>query len=145
MFFKLFLIVSNKDDLYKFVYVCVHTHTLTHRQQKQVHRSASYCVCVWWGGRGASLYPGIVCQRSHFQKQSQYGLSWPILWASLVAQWLSICMQYTKLRFDPWVGKIPWRREWQPTPAFLPGKSHGQRSLAGYSPWVAKSQTRLRD
>ena len=33
--------------------------------------------------------------------------------------------------FDPWVGTIPWRREWQPTPAFLPEKSHGQRSLAG--------------
>ena len=36
--------------------------------------------------------------------------------------------------FDPWVGKIPWRRKWQPTPVFLPGRSHGQRSLAGYSP-----------
>ena len=35
---------------------------------------------------------------------------------------------------DPWVGKIPWRRKWQPTPVILPGKSHGQRSLAGYSP-----------
>ena len=35
--------------------------------------------------------------------------------------------------FDPWVGKIPWRRKWQPTPVFLPGKSHGQRSLEGYS------------
>ena len=33
--------------------------------------------------------------------------------------------------FDPWVGKIPWRREWQHTPLFLPGESHGQRSLAG--------------
>ena len=37
--------------------------------------------------------------------------------------------------FDPWVGKIPWRRKWQPTPVFLPGKSHGQRTLAGYRPW----------
>ena len=36
--------------------------------------------------------------------------------------------------FDPWVGKIPWRKEWQPIPAFLPGKCHGQRSLAGFSP-----------
>ena len=35
---------------------------------------------------------------------------------------------------DPWVGKIPWRRAWQPTPVFLPGESHGQRSLVGYSP-----------
>ena len=36
---------------------------------------------------------------------------------------------------DPCVGKTPWRRKWQPTPVFLPGESHGQRSLAGYSPW----------
>ena len=36
---------------------------------------------------------------------------------------------------DPWGGKIPWRRAWQPTPVFLPGKSHEQKSLAGYSPW----------
>ena len=36
--------------------------------------------------------------------------------------------------WDPWVGKIPWKRKWQPTPVFLPRKSHGQRSLAGYSP-----------
>ena len=35
----------------------------------------------------------------------------------------------------PWVGKIPWRRKWQPTPVLLPGKSHGQRNLVGYSPW----------
>ena len=36
---------------------------------------------------------------------------------------------------DAWVGKIPWRRAWQPTPVFLPGESHGQRSLMGYSLW----------
>ncbi|CAI9153447.1 unnamed protein product [Rangifer tarandus platyrhynchus] len=36
--------------------------------------------------------------------------------------------------FDPWVEKIPWKRKWQPTPVFLPGKFHGQRSLVGYSP-----------
>ena len=36
-------------------------------------------------------------------------------------------------RFDPWVGKIPWKRAWQPTAVFLPGKSHGQRSLVGYT------------
>jgi len=46
-----------------------------------------------------------------------------------------------RCEFDPWVGKIPWRRAWQPTPVFLTGESHGQRSLAGYSPWIAKSQT----
>ena len=40
-----------------------------------------------------------------------------------------------RCRFDPGVGKIPWRRTWHPTPVFLPGESHGQRSLVGYSPW----------
>ena len=39
-----------------------------------------------------------------------------------------------RCRFDPWVRKIPWRQKWQPPPVFLPGKSHGQRSPAGYSP-----------
>ena len=41
-------------------------------------------------------------------------------------------------RFSPWVRKIPWRRAWQPTPVFSPRESHGQRSLAGYSPWDCK-------
>ena len=40
--------------------------------------------------------------------------------------------------FDPWVGKILWHRKWQPTPVFLSGKFHGQRSLVGYSPWGSK-------
>ena len=44
--------------------------------------------------------------------------------------------------FSPWVGKIPWRRKWQPTPVLLPGKFHGWRSLAVYG--IAKSQTQLR-
>ena len=41
-------------------------------------------------------------------------------------------------RFDPWIGEIRWRREWQPMLVFLPGVVHGQRSLAGYSPWGPK-------
>ena len=43
------------------------------------------------------------------------------------------CRRYKRLQFNPWVGKIPWRRAWQPTPIFLPGESL-QRNLAGYSP-----------
>ena len=46
-----------------------------------------------------------------------------------------IYQQFRRHRLDPWVGKIPWRREWLSTPIFLPGKSHGQRSLVGYSLW----------
>ena len=50
----------------------------------------------------------------------------------------SICPQCGRPRFNPWVGKIPWRRKSQPTPVFLPGRSHQQRSLIGYSPWGCK-------
>ena len=58
-----------------------------------------------------------------------------------IPRWLSgkePAYQCRRHGFDPWVGRIPWRRKWQPTPVFLPGKSHGQRSLAGYSPWGHK-------
>ena len=52
-----------------------------------------------------------------------------------------LCRRPKRHGFNPWVRKIsqalgpPWRKAWQPTPAFLPGESHGQGSLAGYSPW----------
>ena len=48
------------------------------------------------------------------------------------------CRRHKRHRSDPWVGKIPRRRKQQPTPVFLPGESHGQRSLVGYSPWGHK-------
>ena len=51
---------------------------------------------------------------------------------------LQICEPPRRPRFDSWVGKIPWRKKWQPTPVLLPGKSHGQRSLVGYSSWGHK-------
>ena len=45
------------------------------------------------------------------------------------------CRRFKRLGFNPWVRKIPRRKEWLPTPVFLPGEFHGQRSLQGYSPW----------
>ena len=62
----------------------------------------------------------------------------------LAFQWLSgekstcQCRSHRRCRFNPWVRKIPWKREWQPIPVFLTGKSYGQRNLAGYSPWGCK-------
>ena len=50
----------------------------------------------------------------------------------------SVCLQCGRPGFDPWVGKIPWGRKWQPTPIRLPGKFHGWRSLVGYNPWGPK-------
>ena len=56
--------------------------------------------------------------------------------------WLRIRLQCKRAGLDPWVGKIPWRRKWLPTPVFLPGKAHGQGSLAGYSPGGGKESDR---
>ena len=55
-----------------------------------------------------------------FQECSAY------IWASQVAPWVQ---ETQEMQVRSWVGKIPWRRAWQPTPIFLPGESHGQRSL----------------
>ena len=63
--------------------------------------------------------------------------------SSLVAQLVKNlpAVQETQVQFLGW--EDPWRRKWQPTPILLPGESHGQRSLASYSPWGHKSQTQL--
>ena len=53
--------------------------------------------------------------------------------------------QCRRCGLNPWVGKIPWRKKLEPIPVLLPGESHGQRSLAGYSPSGRKSRTRLSD
>ena len=59
----------------------------------------------------------------------------PKLWLHL---WLRWCLQCWRSRFDPWIGKIPWRRVWLPTPVFSPREFHGQRSLEGYTQWDRK-------
>ena len=62
-------------------------------------------------------------------------LYWELPW------WLSgkeFTCQSRRCGFDLWVRKTPWRKKWQPIPVFLPGRSHGQRILAGYSPWGHK-------
>ena len=73
------------------------------------------------------------------------GIGYPLQysWAALVAQTVKN-LQGRRPGFNSWVGKIPWRRAWQPTLVFLPGEFHGQRSLEGYSPGVAKSRTWLK-
>ena len=60
-----------------------------------------------------------------------------LIWSLSGDSTLRICLQCRRPRFDPWVGKIPWRRERQPTPVFLRGESHGQRR--GYSPQCRKA------
>ena len=60
------------------------------------------------------------------------------LWASLIVTAVADLPALQERQVDPWFGKIPWRRKWQPPLVFLPGESHGQRSLGGCSPGVAK-------
>ena len=89
-----------------------------------------------------------------FIRSHLFLLSFLLLWAAdlrkyccdlcqriWLPRWLSgkeSACQCKRHRFEPWVRKIPWKRKWQPTPIFLPGKSHGQRGLVGYSPWGHK-------
>ena len=71
---------------------------------------------------------------SHQESQCERTIN-GLLW------WLSSKESACRCRrheFNPWVRKIPWNRKWQPTPVFLPGKSHGERSLVDYSPWHHK-------
>ena len=55
------------------------------------------------------------------------------------------CRRHRRRGFDPWVGKIPWRKKWQPTPVFLPGKFHGWDACRAAVHGVTKSQTQLSD
>ena len=57
---------------------------------------------------------------------------WRLIYIHYCGSSLRICLQCRRPGFDPWVRKIPWRREWLPTPVFLPEEFHGQRSLEGY-------------
>ena len=90
----------------------------------------------WWTGRPGVLWP-MGSQRVRYD------------WATELDDWIKEagfpggvsgkepagqCRRCKRHMFDPWVMKIPWRRAWLPTPVFLPGESHGQRSLVGYSP-----------
>ena len=71
----------------------------------------------------------------HQKKKAAQRNIWGLLWW---LRWLNICLQCGRPRFNPWVGKISWRRKWKSTPVFLPGKSHGQKSLVAYSQWGCK-------
>ena len=78
---------------------------------------------------------------------SNTNIRWHVL-LIIIPRWFSgaesscLCRRHQSWGFDPWVGKIPWRRAQQPPPVFLPGSSQGQRSLADYSPWGCKESDR---
>ena len=84
---------------------------------------SSHSKSMGWSYEGRDLAGGIFFFFFFFEKSR--GIKW-------------ICQPCRRPGFDPWVGNIPWRRKWQPPPVVLPGEPHGQRSLAGYSPWSHK-------
>ena len=75
------------------------------------------------------------------QQQQQQDFNWTFPGGASGKESTCQCRRPKRHKFDPWVGKIPWNRKWHLIPVFLPGKFHGQRSLAG----SAKSQTRVSD
>ena len=85
----------------------------------------------WWTNREAwrAAVHGMAKSRTWLSNWTELNWKYP-----LVAQMLKNLLAMRKTQFDPWVRKIPCRREWLPTPVFLPGEFHGQRRLASYSP-----------
>ena len=81
------------------------------------------------------VYHTLTVRFLHWDLMAWLGDLWVFLWDSQVAQ----CRRFKRWRFNPCFGKTLWRRKWHHTVVVLPGKSHGQRSLAGYSPWGHKS------
>ena len=80
------------------------------------------------------------------QQQQTYNFPLKREWRFLGGSGGRVCLKCGSPEFDPWVGKILWRRKWQATPVFLPGKSHGWKNLAGYIVHgVTKSRTQLGD
>ena len=141
------------------MHICIYTHT---ERENRVIKDISFHFSYLFSSSHLSLYIshkiGIIlhvlvhnmgfCTLYILQKVSlyyyvssfiviikpQYTKGWEL------PRWLSgkdparQCRRHERRGFNPWVSKIPWRRAWQPTPVFLPGESHGQKSLAGYSP-----------
>ena len=99
----------------------------------------SYICVSYLQGFSRVVYPkALVVEHHPYLYAFVYVTLYCIIWTSLVTQSVKRLPPVWETGFDPWVGKIPWRRKWQPTPVFLPGESRRQRNLAGYSPWGHK-------
>ena len=108
-----FSLVNGRQMMYKI-------RCILYKKENRAHKQNSWNYKNEWYGK---------------EKRETHRELWGFPGGSMVKQ--SAC-QCRRWGFNPWVRKIPWRRKWQPTPAFLPGKFHEQRNLEGYSPWGLK-------
>ena len=100
----------------------------------------------WFSGEEWQPTPVLLPGKSHGQRSLVGYSPWGHQESDITKQLLFLSFSgkesachFRSHQFDPWVRKIPWRKKWQPTPVFLPGKFHGQKSLEGYSPWGHKT------
>ena len=99
----------------------------------QESHAGTISACVWplsTLGNWKKHSPELINQERKYQHLA--------LWSNWRWDLTQITTPERRHRFNPWVRKIPWRREWLSTPVFLPGEFHGQRSMAGYSSWGRK-------
>ena len=109
-----------------------------HRYREQSRRGLEV---EWNGWKGSTLWWWMVTRLMVviILQGTRYWIIMLYIWNLGLPSWCSgiesacQCRRYKRSGFSLWVGKIPWRRKWQPAPVFLPGKFHGQRSLANYS------------
>ena len=111
------------------------------RDWTQVSRTAGGCFTVWARREAQEYWSGLPCPPPELHARTHVCML-PGGTSGKEPAWQ--CRRQRRCGFDSWVGKIPWRRAWQPTPVFLPGEPHGHRSLEATVQRVAKSQTWLR-
>ena len=97
-------------------------HDCSHHPLSCVCKSMNVCMCVHM-------------HQVHTHKTAFYYLSPSFPGGTVGKESACQCKRCKRLEFNPWIRKIPWRRKWQSPPVFLPEESHGERSLAGNSPW----------
>ena len=100
---------------------------------------------ITWGGVGVAIgtVPACGMEKTSASQMESLASDWEgaarcRLSYTVVGKMVTTLPVMWEAQVFPWVTKIPWKRKWQPTPVFLPGRSHGQRSRAGYSPWDHK-------
>ena len=91
-------------------------------------------VMIYTGGEQALILVWRHAKELSFDRYTQI-YKYLHLWQRSGKESACQCRRHKRHGFDPWVGKILWRRKWQPALVFLPRKFHGQRSLLGYSAW----------